>query len=142
MIVLLNTCLILPPASASSPVLFHFYFPPTYTMRQVTITALQTQAPGSPDQVNQHRPVPLRLQRPTGPALPGPGHRGGQGEGLLRPERLWLGGLAYFCATLRSVHSPSAPRSPSDLLWRWGQAQAVALRQVVGTPGSRLPDSF
>ena len=82
-------------------------------MRWVTVTALQIQAPGSPHQVDQHRPVPLRPQRPTDSALPGLGHRGGHGEGLLCPERLWLGGLAYFCATLRSVQSPSAPRSPA-----------------------------
>ena len=98
-------------------------------MRWVTVTALQIQAPGSPHQVDQHRPVPLRPQRPTDSALPGLGHRGGHGEGLLCPERLcgrreasrvrWSGCSAVTCILESSVESPEARRS-------WGRISDLA----------------
>ena len=86
-------------------------------LRWVTIAALQIQALGWPDRVDQHLPVPLQPRRRTGWTLPGPGHRGGQREGLPCLERLDSDSAVQ--------HPPGPPSgafaSPSAPLKRWDQ---------------------
>lgn len=101
-------------------------------LRRVTVAAHRSRLAGRPDRVDQHLPVPLRPRRRTARTLPGPGRRGGQGEGLPCPERLDSGS---------AVRTPPGPpsgacASPSAPLRRWGPARTVAWRSPEGAPGS------
>lgn len=109
--------------------------------RRVIVAALRSRLvgwPDRPDRVDRRLPVPLRPRRRTARTLPGPGRRGGRGEGLPCPERLDSGS---------AVRTPPGPpsgafASPSAPLPRRGPAQAVAWRSPEGAPGFFVPEVF
>ena len=108
-------------------------------LRRVTVAALRSRGGGAARPGRPASPrAPAAPRRRTARTLPGPGRRGGRGEGLPRPERLDSGS---------AVRTPPGPpsgafASPSAPLPRWGPAQTVAWRAPEGAPGSGPSGSF